>query len=83
MNLHHSQQMTQGFVSVSLQGGLGNQLFQIFTGAAIAITTRRHLVCKHIDGNRRNYKIFVFETLSNDKVNGFSTSTFRHMEIYD
>jgi hypothetical protein len=60
MNLHQPQQMTQGFVSVSLQGGLGNQLFQIFTGAAIAITTRRHLVCKHIDGNRRNYNGVYF-----------------------
>jgi hypothetical protein len=47
-------------ISVRLQGGLGNQLFQIFTGAALAIRTRRQLVCRHIDGNRKSYNGIYF-----------------------
>jgi len=43
------------YVSIALQGGLGNQLFQIFTAAAEAIRSGRHLVCTHIDPNRPSY----------------------------
>lgn len=47
-------------ISVVLNGGLGNQLFQIFAGAALAIKTNRKLVCKHIDARRdcANGKLF-------------------------
>lgn len=41
------------YVSVWLRGGLGNQLFQIFTAAAEAHRSGRKLVCRHDDRSRK------------------------------
>lgn len=48
------------FISIQLQGGLGNQFFQIFTAAAEAIRSNRKLVCTHIDAKRQTYNGLYF-----------------------
>lgn len=39
-------------ISVHVQGGLGNQLFQLFAGAALALDTQRTL-CMYFDDHKR------------------------------
>ena len=52
------------FVVSTVNGGLGNQLFQLFTAYALALKTRRTLYVKNGCSNREfaNHKIFTVNT---------------------